>query len=68
MKKLRYFVVAIALAATLGGPAFVGMASAQIANAAFSGHASSSIVSGQSAKPVAFKPYGPCPTGGTEDC
>ena len=62
MKKLRYYLAIIALAATLSGPALLGIGAGSLANAAFSRHASS--VSAQ----FAFNRYPPCPGGGTYDC
>ena len=68
MKKIRCFLAAIALVASLSGPALLGMGA--VANAAFSRHASSvssSFVVGKSTRSVAFKPYWPCPVAG-HDC
>jgi hypothetical protein len=68
MKKIRYYFAAIALLATLSGPALPAMGS--LANAASSLHASSvtaPFVVGKSTKLVAFKPYWPCPVPGV-DC
>ena len=70
MKKIRYYLAAIALVASLSGPALLGLGARSLANAAFSRHASSvssSFVVGQSTRPVAFKPYWPCPVPGV-DC
>ena len=67
MKKLRYYLAIIALAATLSGPALQGMGS--MANAASSQHTSSvsaSFVAGKSSKSVAIRRYPPC--GSVWDC
>ncbi len=60
MKKIRCFLAAIALLATLGGFSLQGMGS--IANAASNQHASA-VSSGQ----LVVRPYWPCPAPGT-DC
>ena len=60
MKKIRCFLAAIALVASLSVPLLQGMGA--VANAAFSRHASS--VSSQ----FAVNRYPPCPGGGTYDC
>ena len=71
MKKIRCFLAAIALVATLSGPALQGMGVVgSLANAASSQHASSvssQFAVGKSTKLVAFKPYWPCPVPGV-DC
>ena len=71
MKKIRCFLAAIALIATLSGFSLSGMTAASLANAAFSHHVSStsaSFVAGKVSGPVALKRAGPCPGGGTLDC
>ncbi|MHB8598580.1 MAG: hypothetical protein ACYDER_17420 [Ktedonobacteraceae bacterium] len=67
MKKVRCFLAVIALVATLGGFSLQGMGTGMLANATASQH-TSSISSTSSAKTVALKIYGPCPTGGDMDC
>ena len=71
MKKIRCFFAAIALLATLSGFSIQGLASASLANAAFSHHVSStnaSFVAGKATGPIALKIYGICPLGGEVDC
>ena len=55
MKKIRYYLAAIVLAAILSGPALPTMESASVANAASSRHVSNASV-------VAFKIKPPCGT------
>ena len=62
MNKIRRFLAALALLATLIGFSLPGMASASLAHAAFSHHV------GAISSPVALKIYGPCPLGGEMDC
>jgi uncharacterized membrane protein len=62
MKKIRCFLAAIALVASLSVPILLGTGAGSMANAASSRHASS--VSAQ----FAINRYPPCPTGGTNDC
>jgi hypothetical protein len=62
MKKIRCFLAAIALVATLSGPVLQGMGAGSMANAASSRHVSS--VSAQ----FAINRYPPCPVPGTNDC
>ena len=61
MNKLRCFLAAIALVASLSGPILQGIGAGSMANSASSRHASS--VSAQ----FAIHRYPPCP-GGTYDC
>jgi hypothetical protein len=70
MKKIRCFLAAIALVASLSGPVLQGIGAGSLANAASSLHASSvsaPFVVGKSTKLVAYKPYWPCPVPG-HDC
>ena len=70
MKKIRCYLAAIALAATLSGPALLGIGVVSIANTASSGYThsvSSAFVAGKSTRSVAVKPLGPCPVLG-HDC
>ena len=72
MKKLRYYIAVIVLAAaTLGGPFFLqAMGSGSLANAASNRHTSSisaSSVAGKSTGSVALKRTPPCPVFG-HDC
>ena len=68
MKKIRYFLAAIALAATLlSGLLPLGMGLGSMANTVSSRHASSPFVVGQSTKSVAFLHKPPCPWSGA-DC
>jgi hypothetical protein len=67
MNKVRRFLTAIALLATLGGFSLSGMAPASLANVAFSHH-SASFVAGKSVGSLALKIYPPCPGGGSLDC
>ena len=62
MQKIRCFLAAIALVASLSGPALQAMGAGSLANAAFSRHTSS--VSAQ----FAINRYPPCPGGGSYDC
>ena len=68
MKKLRYYLAAIALAATLSGPAFLGIGVGSIANAASSQHVSSTFMAGKLATSAASRRYPPCPGSTTYDC
>ena len=64
MKKIRCYLAAIALAATLSGPALLGIGVGSIVNTASSGHTSSlssSFVAGKLSRSIAFKPLWPCP-------
>jgi hypothetical protein len=68
MKKIRYYFVAIALLATLSGPALQAMGSrANTASSRYASSASAPFVVGKLTRPVAFKPYWPCPAPGN-DC
>ena len=67
MKKIRSFIAAIALVATLSGLLPLGMGLGSLANIASSHHASSPFVAGHSAKPVASLHKPPCPWTGA-DC
>ena len=67
MNKVRRFLAVIALVATLGVFPLQSVGAGILANTASSQHASA-ISSTSSAKPVALKLYGPCPTGGEMDC
>jgi hypothetical protein len=68
MKKIRYSLATIALAATLlSGFLPLGAGLGSLANAASSRHVSASSVVGHSAKPVASVHKGPCPWSGS-DC
>jgi len=71
MKKIRCYLAAIALLATLSGlPLLQGMGLASLTNTASSRHASSAtapFVVGQSTKPVAYTRNWPCPWAGA-DC
>ncbi len=64
MNKLRCFLVAIALLATLIGSSLQEIAS--MAHAASSRQASAAFVAGKSTRSVAVRPEPPC--GGTWDC
>ncbi len=68
MKKLRNSLAAIALLATLSGPALLGIGLGSMANAASSRHISSSFVVGTLTRSVAFKLYPPCPSPSSNDC
>ena len=64
MKKIRCYLAVIALAATLGGPTFLGIGAGSLANVASSQHVSTASLAGKSATSVAFKPLWPCPIHG----
>jgi len=69
MKKIRCYLAAIALLATLSGLPLQAMGS--MANVTSRQPASvSSVLSaaGKSMKQEAFRPYGPCPVPGVNDC
>lgn len=68
MNKIRCYLAAIALLATLSGPALLGMVSGTMANAASARHVSSSFVVGTLTRSVALKPYPPCPYPSSNDC
>jgi hypothetical protein len=61
MKKIRCYLAAIALAATLGGPTFLGVGAGTLANVASSQHVSTASLAGKSTTSVAVKPLWPCP-------
>jgi len=67
MKKVRHYLAAIALVATLTGPVLLGIGAGSMANLAASHHAGASFAAGQSARAVAFKRTPPCPVIGI-DC
>ena len=68
MKTIRCFFAAMALVATLLSGLFLqGAGLGSLANTVSSLHASSSLVVGQSVKPVASLYKGPCPYAGA-DC
>jgi len=67
MKKIRYYLAVIALAATLSGPFL--QVSGSMANAASGRHAGSSFAAGQSTRSVASRHrYSICPVPGVNDC
>lgn len=66
MKKIRFFLATCALLATLSGSVLLGTGS--MASAAASWHVSSPAASAQMVKSVAFRPDGPCPVPGEDDC
>ena len=68
MHKIRYYLVAIMLLASLSGFTFLG--SESLASTAFSHQSSPSTASvvGSSFKSVVFIPRGPCPSSGSDDC
>jgi hypothetical protein len=69
MKKIRYYLAAIALVVTLSGPPLLGIGVGSTANAASSQHAASvsaSSVVGKSTRSVAIKRNPPC--GSAWDC
>jgi hypothetical protein len=71
MKKIRCFLAAIALVASLSGPVLQGIGAGSMANTASSLHTSSvsaPFMVGKSTKLVAFKPRPRCPVPGTIDC
>jgi hypothetical protein len=71
MNKIRCYLAAFALLATLSGPALLGMVSGSVANAASNLHASSvsfSFVAGTLTRSVDIKLYPPCPSPGASDC
>mgnify|MGYP001233857612 CR=1 FL=1 len=68
MKRIRYYFAAFALVVTMSGPVLLGLGAGSMANLAASRYVSTSYVAGQSARAVAFKRMGPCPTGGSYDC
>jgi hypothetical protein len=69
MNKIRCYLAAFALLATLSGPALLGMVSGSMANTASSRHVSSSFVAGTLRKPVAFRHFAPpCGVPGAYDC
>ncbi|HLL80889.1 MAG TPA: hypothetical protein VKT25_15375 [Ktedonobacteraceae bacterium] len=61
MKRIRYYLAAFALVATLSGPVLVG------ANVSAFARAGSRLGVGQSVRTLAVKRYGPCPILG-QDC
>jgi hypothetical protein len=64
MKKIRCFLATSALIVTLGGLSLLqGMGAGALANATT--HAQVSSVHASS---IAYRHYGPCPGGGTNDC
>lgn len=70
MKRIRYYLAVIALAATLAGPSLFGVGAAAIAYTAASrptSSVSSHFVVGTSTRSVAFRSYDPCPLPGW-DC
>lgn len=67
MKKIRYYLAAIALVVTMSGPVLLGVGAGSMANLASSRHAGTSFVAGQATRAVAFRPLGPCPVAGY-DC
>ena len=70
MKKIRYYLAAFALVATLIGPVLLGMGAGAMANAVPGRHASSvsaSFVAGKSTRSVASIHKGWCPIPGF-DC
>ncbi len=68
MNKIRCYLAAFALLATLSGPALLGMVSGSMANAASGRHASSPFVAGTLTRSVASIRYAPCPSPGAHDC
>ncbi len=71
MKKIRCYLAAIALLATLSGLPLQGLGSGLMANAASSRHASSvssPFVVGKLTRPEALRLHPPCGGGGTNDC
>ena len=67
MKKIRYYLAAIALVVTMSGPVLLGVGAGSMANLASSRHAVISSMAAQSTRAVAFRPLGPCPVAGI-DC
>lgn len=65
MKKIRYFLVVAVLLATLSGLALQSIGS--MVYSASSQGAVASFAAGHTARPVAFKRFGPCPVQGY-DC
>ena len=63
MKKVRCFLAVIGLLVTLGGFSLQGMGVGSLINA--TAHMQTSSVQASS---VAYRPYGPCPGGGEDDC
>ncbi len=69
MHKIRYYLVAITLLASLSGFTFLG--SGSLANTAFSHQItpiSAASVVGKSPRSVVFIFRGPCPSNGSDDC
>ncbi|HWZ18646.1 MAG TPA: hypothetical protein VNW73_07605 [Ktedonobacteraceae bacterium] len=61
MKKIRYYLVTIALVLTLSGSVFLGVDAGTIASAASSQHVSASAMTGKSTRSVTFVPKPWCP-------
>jgi hypothetical protein len=68
MKKLRYYLAIIALAATLSGFSSQVMGLGTMANAASRWYVSSPFAVGQSPNSVAANRYPACPFPGANDC
>lgn len=68
MKKIRNALATLALIVTLSGPIVLGVGTGSLASAVSSQHVSSTAAAGQSTRSVAFRPLGPCPSGGPDDC
>lgn len=66
MKRIRYYLAAFALVATLSGPVLVG-ANTSASAFARAGSAGSRLGVGQSVRTLAVNRYGPCPILG-QDC
>lgn len=64
MKRIRYYLAAFALVATLSGPVLVG---ANVSAFARAGSAGTRLGVGQSVRTLAVKRLGPCPILG-QDC
>ena len=64
MKKIRYYLAAIALVVSLSGPAFLEIGSGPLANAASSQHISTAAMAGKSTQAVVLRRLGWCPTVG----
>jgi hypothetical protein len=71
MNKIRCYLAAFALLASLSGPALLGIGLGSVANAASNLHASSvssPFVAGTLTRSVASIRYAPCPSPGAHDC
>jgi hypothetical protein len=64
MKKIRYYLAAIALVVIMSGSALLGVGAGSIANAASSQHISTAAMAGKSTQAVVLRRLGWCPTVG----